>query len=225
MWKAILEPLKRLAELVNENWTNILATLVLLFGGWIVARGIRVLLVRGLRIARLDLVAEKAGIEDFLKKGGIKQDAVDLLGALVYWILIIVLIVMIMKVWQIELGLSSTLVPFLPRIFVGLVILIFGLYIASFVGDLVRTAAANAEMVYAKLLGQCARYILVIFVVLTALRQLGVETELISRGFLLILGAICLGGGLALGLGAKDVVARRLEKWVQKIESEEEQPK
>jgi len=225
MWDAILEPLRRLGDLVNQNWSNILATLLLLFGGWIVARGIRLLLVRGLRIARIDLVAEKAGIEDFLKKGGIKQDAVELLGALVYWIAIIILIIMIMKIWQIEVGLSTTLVPFLPRIFVGLVILILGLYIASFVGDLVRTAAANAEMMYAKMLGQSVRYILVIFVVLTALQQLGIETKLISYGFLLILGAVCLGGGLALGLGAKDVVARRLEKWVARIESEEAQKK
>jgi len=205
---------------MNENWTNILATLLLLFGGWIVARGIRVFLVRGLRIARLDLVAEKAGIEEFLRKGGIKQDAVELLGALVYWISIIILLIMVMRVWDIEVGLTTTLVPFLPRIFVSLVILILGLYIASFVGDLVRTAAVNAEVMYARLLGQIVRYVLVVFVVLTALQQLGVETELISYGFLLILGSLSLGLGLAVGLGGQHVVARRLEAWVASIEEE-----
>ena len=220
MWEAILEPLHRLSELMNNNWTNIIATLLLLFGGWVLARGIRLLLVRGLRIARLDLVAEKAGIEEFLKKGGIKQDAVELLGVLVYWIAIIILFVMVMKVWEIEVGLTNTLVPFLPRVFVSLVILILGLYIASFVGDMVRMAAANAEVAYARLLGQVIRYVLVIFVVLTALQQLGIETELISYGFLLILGSLCLGMGLAIGLGAKDVVARRLEAWVSRIEAE-----
>jgi hypothetical protein len=220
MWEAILEPLRRLADLMNENWTNIIATLLLLFGGWVLARGIRLLLVRGLRIARLDLVAEKAGIEDFLKKGGIKQDAVELLGVLVYWIAMIILLVMVMKVWEIEVGLTNTLVPFLPRVFVALVILILGLYIASFVGDMVRMAAANAEVAYARLLGQVIRYVLVIFVVLTALQQLGIETELISYGFLLILGSLCLGMGLAIGLGAKDVVAKRLEAWISRVEAE-----
>jgi hypothetical protein len=220
MWEGILEPLRKLAELMNENWTNILATLLLLFGGWMVARGVRILLVRGLRIARLDLVAEKAGIEEFLRKGGIKQDAVELLGALVYWIGIIIIFLMVMRVWHIEVGLSETLVPFLPRIFVALVILILGLYIASFVGDMVRTAAANAEVAYARLLGQTIRYVLVIFVVLTSLQQLGIETKLISYAFLMVLGSICLGMALAIGLGAKDVVARKLQEWVDRVEAE-----
>ncbi len=223
MWEGILEPLRRLADLMNENWSNILATLLLLFGGWILARGIRILLVRGLRIARIDLVAEKAGIEEFLRKGGIKQDAVELLGALVYWISIIIIFLMVMRVWQIEVGLSDTLVPFLPRIFVSLVILILGLYIASFVGDMVRTAAANAEVAYARLLGQTIRYVLVVFVVLTALQQLGIETELISFAFLIILASICLGMALAIGLGSKDVVARKLQQWVDKVEAEGEE--
>lgn len=221
MWDAILEPLRRLGEVMNANWSNIVATLLLLFGGWILARGLRLMLVRGLRIARLDLVAEKAGIEDFLKKGGIKQDAVELLGALVYWISIVILLVTVMQIWGVGDELSNTLVPFLPKIFVALVILILGLYIASFVGDLVRTAAANAEIMYARLLGQALRYILVTFVVLTALRQLGIETQLISWGFLLILGSLCLGGGLALGLGAKDLVARQLDEWVKKLEEQD----
>lgn len=220
MWEGILEPLRRLADVMNENWSNILATLLLLFGGWVLARGIRVLLVRGLRIARIDLVAEKAGIEEFLRKGGIKQDAVELLGALVYWISIIIIFLMVMRVWQIEVGLSDTLVPFLPRIFVSLVILILGLYIASFVGDMVRTAAANAEVAYARLLGQTIRYVLVTFVVLTALQQLGIETELISYAFLIILASICLGMALAIGLGAKDVVGKKLQEWVDGVEEE-----
>jgi hypothetical protein len=225
MWETILEPLRKLGELASENGTNILATLLLLVGGWVVARGVRLLLVRGLRIARIDLVAEKAGIEEFLRKGGIKQDAVELLGALCYWISIIVIFLMIMKVWSLEVGLSDTLVPFLPRLFISLVILILGLYIASFLGDMVRTAAANAEVGYARLLGQIVQYVLVVSIVLTALQQLGIETELISYGFLLILGSLCLGMGLALGLGAKDVVGKRLEAWVRRLEREVEQEK
>jgi hypothetical protein len=223
MWEAILEPLKRIAELAEQHWSTLAATLVVLIVGWLVARLLKVLIVRGLRVIRIDVVAQKAGIDAFLQKGGLKQDAVDILGALVYWILMITLLIIIMRIWNIEMGLSNTLVPFLPKIFVSLVVLILGLYIASFVGDLVRTAAANAEMMYATILGHLIQWIIVIFVVLTALRQLGIETELISWGFLLILGMFCLGGGLALGLGAKDIVARHLNRLIDK--AEKEQPK
>ena len=143
MWEAILEPLKRIAELAEQHWSTLAATLVVLIVGWLVARLLKVLIVRGLRVIRIDVVAQKAGIDAFLQKGGLKQDAVDILGALVYWILMITLLIIIMRIWNIEMGLSNTLVPFLPKIFVSLVVLILGLYIASFVGDLVRTAAAT----------------------------------------------------------------------------------
>ncbi len=220
LWQAILDPLTRIVEVMDQNWTRMLGTLFVLVLGWLVAKLIRMMLVRGMRVIKLDVVADKAGIDAFLKKGGIQHDSVGMLGALVYWIGIIVVLVMVLRIWEIDIGLSDTLVPFLPKIFVSLVILILGLYLAAFVGDMVRTAAANAEMTYSRMLGQTIRWILAVFVILTALTQLGVETQLISWGFLLILGSLCLGFALALGLGAKEVVGKRLERWVSQIEEE-----
>ena len=211
---AILEPLERLAEVVDAHWENILLSLAVFFAGWLVARLIRVGISKGLRMVRFDYVAEKAGIDEFLKKGGIKQDAVDLLAALMYWILIVVLILMVMRIWDIELGLGAKLVGFLPKIFIALVILILGLYLASFLGDMVRTAAANAEMIHASMFGQVVRWVIVIFVVLTAMGQLEIETRLLELGFLIVIGSFCLGCAIALGLGAKDLVNAKLKELV-----------
>jgi hypothetical protein len=166
-------------------------------------------------------VAERAGIDGFLRKGGLRQDSVEILGALAYWLLIIVILVMVMKVWNLEIGLSVLLLPFLSRIFVSLVVLILGLFLAAFIGDLVRTAAANAEMAYAGLLGQLVRWVIVIFIVLTAIRQLGIEAQLISYGFLMVLGGLCLGMALAIGLGARPIVEEHLRKALEKYEAAE----
>lgn len=217
------EPFSWLGEIARQYGLQTLATLLLLVAGWLVARMVRMLVIRGLRIARLDMVAERAGIDGFLRKGGLRQDSVEILGALVYWLLIIVILVMIMKVWDLEIGLSVLLVPFLSRIFVSLVVLILGLFLAAFIGDLVRTAAANAEMAYAGLLGQLVRWVIVIFIVLTAIRQLGIEAQLISYGFLMVLGGLCLGMALAIGLGARPIVEERLRKALEKYEAGQDQ--
>lgn len=217
------EPFSWLGEIARQYGLQTLATLLLLVAGWLVARMVRMLVIRGLRIARLDMVAERAGIDGFLRKGGLRQDSVEILGALVYWLLIIVILVMIMKVWDLEIGLSVLLVPFLSRIFVSLVVLILGLFLAAFIGDLVRTAAANAEMAYAGLLGQLVRWVIVIFIVLTAIRQLGIEAQLISYGFLMVLGGLCLGMALAIGLGARPIVEERLRKALEKYEAGHDQ--
>lgn len=217
---SLTEPLTWLSSLMRDFGLQTLATIFVLLFGWFGARVIRMVVIRGLRIVRLDLVAERAGIDSVLRKGGIKNDSVEILGSLVYWILIILVLVVVMKLWNLEIGLSTHLVPFLPKIFIALIILILGLYLAAFSGDLVRTAAANAEMMYAALFGQLVRWLIIIFVVLTAIRQLGIEAELISWGFLMVVGSLCLGMALAIGLGARPVVEERIRKAVARYEAE-----
>lgn len=220
MWDAVLDPLNGVLEVFNTNWDKLLATLLILVGGWIIAKILKLMIVRGLKVVKLDVVAEKAGIAEFLKKGGIKQSAVEILGTLIYWIALILFLVMILAVWNIDVGLTETLVPFLPKIFAALVILILGLFLSSLVEDLVRATAANTGVRYAFYLAKTVKWILVIFVVMTALQQLDIQTEFVSWGFLIILGSFGLGMALALGLGTKDIVGRKVGEWVENIEKQ-----
>lgn len=222
MWEAIMNTLVDAGEVLNVYWPKLVASLVILVGGWIVARMLKWLIIRGLKIAKIDVVAKKAGIEAFLEKGGMKKDSIELLGALVYWIALIIFLVMVLGIWDIDIGLSSTLVPFLPKVFASLVILILGLFIASIVEDLVRAAAAHSEVRYAYYVGKVVKWVLVVFIVLTAVQQLEIQTEIITWGFLIMLASICLGLSLAFGLGARDVVAGKLQAWIAKMDDEAE---
>jgi hypothetical protein len=223
MLETIQESLVPITNIFYANWGNLLATLVILVLGWIIAKVLKIMVVRGFKLVKLDVVAEKAGIEAFLRKGGMQSSSIEILGVLIYWIALILFLMMILAIWNIDIGLSGTLVPFLPKIFAALVILLLGLFIASIIEDIVRTTAANAEIRYAFALAKTVKWILVIFIVLTAVQQLELETKLISWGFLIILGSLGLGLGLAIGLGAKDVVAKRIEAWVVKLETEAKQ--
>jgi len=223
MWETLRTSLYPISDLFARCWPRLLATLVVLVGGWILARLLKAVIVRGLKLIKLDFVAEKAGIEAFLKKGGMKADSVEILGALVYWIALILFLIMALDIWKIDIGLSKTLLPFLPRVFAALVILILGLFVSSLVQDIVRTAAANAEIKYAYPLSKAVRWILIVFVVMTSVQQLELETSFISWGFLIILGSLGLGFALAIGLGAKDIVARKIGTIVSNMEMESKQ--
>ena len=59
--------------------------LVLLVVGWMLARLVRRLVIRGLRLVKADVAAEKAGLEDFLVQGGVRFTTVTLVGSFVYW--------------------------------------------------------------------------------------------------------------------------------------------
>ena len=220
MLDPIMQTLTLFGEMLMERWPKLVATLLILIVGWIIAKIFKMGIARGLKLIKLDVVAEKAGIEGFLKKGGMKQTAVDLLASLVYWIAIIVVLMMVLHLWKIDIGLSTTLVPFLPKIFAALVILILGLFIASLIEDLVRATSANAGLRYSFILSKLIKWILIVFVVMTAIQQLEIQTEFLSIGFLIILGSVGLGMALAIGLGAKDAVGKRVEIWIEHLEQE-----
>lgn len=220
MWETLLEPLEGLSDAIVARGPKLLATLIILIGGWIVAKILKIAIVRGFKLIKLDVVAEKAGIEAFLEKGGMKKTAIEILGSLVYWIALIIFLVMILSLWNIDIGLQTTLVPFLPKVFAALVIFILGLFIASLVEDVVRAAAANAGIRYAFVLSKVLKWILVVFVVMTSIQQLEVETEFLSIGVLIILGSLGLGAALAIGLGAREIASSRLMRWLEDMERE-----
>jgi hypothetical protein len=72
------EPSGPLASL-ERQWQALVAALpdlalafALLFVGWLAAKLVRRLAIRFLRAIRLDVLAERAGIEDFLIQGGVR---------------------------------------------------------------------------------------------------------------------------------------------------------
>ncbi len=220
MWDTLLEPLRGLVDALSARGPKLLATLVILIGGWIIAKVLKIVILRGFRLIKLDFVAEKAGIEGFLKRGGAKKTSIEILGSLVYWIALIIFLVMVLSLWNIDIGLQTTLVPFLPKVFAALVILILGLFVASLVEDVVRATATNAGIHYAYVLSKALKWILVVFVVMTSIQQLEVETEFLSIGFLIVLGSLGLGLALAIGLGSREIAAKKLARWIEKMEQE-----
>lgn len=197
---------------------NILAAIVILLVGWVIARVFRAAVGRGLRLARLPDVAEKAGIEDFLKKGGITRSSTDLLAVLVYWLVMLVVLLTAVNALRLEMAsqLLNQILLYIPNIIVAVIVVIVGMYAASFVAGLVRTAAANAGIEEAGLVAGLARYALIIFAFAIAVNQLRIGQEIVANAFLLLFGAACLAAALAVGLGAREIVGRYLEERFRK---------
>ncbi len=197
---------------------DLLGALLILILGWIVARISRAAVARGLKIVKFPMLAEKAGIDGFLKKGGLKRTSTDLLAVLIYWL--VMLVVLLVAVQYLELEAASLLLrdvlDFIPNIIVAVIVLVVGLYAANFVAATVRTAAANAGIEEAGFVAALSRYALIIFTFAIALNQLSIGREIVANGFLILFGAACLAAALAVGLGGREVVGRYLEERFRK---------
>lgn len=183
--------------------------------GWLLARLVRFAVVKTLRSVNFHVLTERARIDAFLQMGGSRADTTDVLGALVYWLVIIAALILACNtlglIYVTEL--LGQIALFVPRVILAVVILAFGAYFALFIDGSVTVYGRNVGFDEAPLLGRLARYAVLLFVVLIALDQLGIGGDIIRQSFLIILAGVVLALALAFGLGGRRWAARLLEYW------------
>lgn len=192
---------------------KIIGALLILLLGWIIAKLLKKAIVKLLLLVRLNTLSEKVGIEKFLKQGGLKKTAVDLIGSLFYWIIMLTVILAVFNSLQLNSAqdLFNSIILFIPNIIVALVILLFGLYAAKFIATVLSSSLKNMNDKTAEIIEKIAYFSIVIFTVFLVLGQLKIAQDIITNAFILVFGAICLAFGLAFGLGGKESAAEVLK--------------
>lgn len=204
------ETFRKFTDWIEVAGPKLLAALVILLLGWMVARLVKGALVRVFRLVKLDVVARRAGVEGFLKRGNVRSGSSDLLAVFVYWVLLLLTLLAAIN----TMGIAEAQVVFrsvvavIPRVILAIVVLLLGLSFAGFAGDAVQAAAMNAQLRTARLLSNITRYAATIFVAVVALNQLQIATEVISTAFLILFGSLCLALALAFGLGCRDLAGK-----------------
>ncbi|MGD2217318.1 MAG: hypothetical protein PVJ64_11190 [Gemmatimonadales bacterium] len=199
---------------IGDFLPNILAAIVILIIGWIIAKLLKAAVARVLKLIKFTTLTDRAGIDGFLAKGEVKQSASDLIAVLVYWLVMLIVLVTAVNALGLEVAsqLLNQILLYIPNIIVAVVVIVVGLYAANFVAALVRTAAANAGIAEAGLVATISRFALIIFTFAIALNQLRIGEEIVANGFLVLLGAAAFGAALAFGLGARDMVTKFLNE-------------
>lgn len=205
------------ATKVGAFLPDLLAAMIILVLGWIGCNLVRVISVRLFKLFQLDSLADRSGIGRVLERGGIKQNASEILGLLVFWFFFLIVIVATLDTLGLP-GVTDTLNAvflYLPRVAAAIVILILGLYLASFIETVTRTSCANAGLQQADSIGRVTYYATVVFIIAGILEVLEIASEIVVWAFILIFGSVCLALAIAFGLGGREVAARFLEKWLE----------
>ncbi|HTS53910.1 MAG TPA: hypothetical protein VMH26_11600 [Burkholderiales bacterium] len=219
----MLEPIKAVLLQVGQFLPRLLLAVVVLIAGWLLARFIKFAVNKGLRAINFHVLAERAGIDGFLKQGGIATDTTAILSLLVYWVVILAALLIAFN----GLGLTyitellGRVVAFLPKVIVAVLIIAFGTYFARFIGETVTTYCRNVEIQDADLLGNLARYAILAFVLVIALDQMSLGVDIVRESFLIVLAGVVLALALAFGLGGQRWAAGLLERWWRKDKPED----
>jgi hypothetical protein len=107
---------------------------------------------------------------------------------------------------------AKELLGYLPHALAGLAVFVVGIAGSRAIERSVLIGAVNAGLQSARLLGLGARWLVVVLAAAMALEQLGVGGVVLVVSFAILFGGIVLALSLAVGLGARETVARSLER-------------
>jgi len=204
----------QIATMLGGILPKLVAALLILFLGWLISKLLAGLARKLLFLIRFDRLVAKAGVEDFLAKGGVKKNSVQILGGVVYWFFLILTLITAFGVAGLDAAVDPliSILLYIPNIFIVILILTIGAYLAAFADSAVRAYSTNFGAKKPEMTGKIARVLVLIFVLIIAFEQLQFKTEILSRVFLIVLASVGLGVAIAIGLGAKDTAKAYIDK-------------
>jgi hypothetical protein len=155
-------------------------------------------------------------------KIGNEQDIhiwVNILTQIIGWAVIILFLIPASEVWGLPkvTDVLRQLLFYIPSVLAAVIIAFVGIMFSNMASDLVRHGVNRVDKQSASTLAALAKYSIVFFTVLIVLDQLRVAQDLIRILFTGIVIMISLAGGLAFGLGGKDLAKDLLEKMRQRV--------
>ena len=215
MWEQtraiFLDSLARVLGAVARHAPVLLAVALILVLAALLAIALRAAVVRLCRRAGLDRRLQEWGVTAPVAEGSRPPSAVLALTAA--WTVIAVGVVASLNAFDSASAsaLAGRLLEYVPHAVAAAAVLGVGLAGARIVDRAVLIAAVNQRIRSARLVALGARWLVVTFALAIALEQLGVGGRIVPTCFVILFGGIVLAAALAVGLGAKDAVARSLE--------------
>lgn len=209
----LTQAFQQMAREIVHYLPRLIVMLVIALIGWVIAYLLKLLVRSLLRLTKFSKLSENSGATQLLHQAALPSST-ELLSGLVFWVAWAGFVLLGVSVLQIA-GLQeyiSRFFLFLPRLFVALVILFFGLVAANFFSRAALLAAVNANFRSSRMLSIAVRIIIVIFALSMVFEVLGVAEETMLIAFAAVFGAAMLGLAIAFGLGGQDLARKFLEK-------------
>jgi hypothetical protein len=119
----IVDELSRVAERLFGILPELLAAIIILVGGWLIARLLRALTIRFASVA--NRMIARLGVHIRMPVGAVRDSSTRVFGEIVFWLVILVFLTAATSVLglQVFTGWLERLVGYLPKILSGLLII------------------------------------------------------------------------------------------------------
>ncbi len=212
-------------DALQQTWNTIatfvpklVAFLLILIIGWIIARVLAKAVNAILERVGFDRAVERGGVKKALEKS--KYDASDVVAKLVYYALVLFVLQAAFGVFGPNpiSDLLTRVIAFLPSLVVAIIIVVIAAAIAAAVRELISNTLGGLS--YGKLLANIASVFILGLGVIAALNQVGVATTVTTPILIAVLATV--GGILVVGVGGGliDPMRDRWRQWLTAADAE-----
>jgi len=201
---------------------ELIGAIIVFIIGWFISVIIGKMVAGILRKIKFNMLFERGGWKEALEKAEIKVDPSGFIGAIFKWILVIVFLLASVEILGLDqfANFLREVLTYLPNVIVAVLIFVVAVIIADIIEKVVRASAESVKIGYGKMAGAIVKWAIWIFAIMLILMQLGIGRELIHTLFIGFVGLVAIGGGIAFGLGGKDLAREALQTLRDKIKKE-----
>lgn len=218
-WTTVLfESMKSFGIQIMLALPGIIGAILLVFLGWVVGKIVARILSRVLRAIKFDKLFDKHETKDFLAKMKISIKPSEIVGKFIFWLIFLLFIVTATETlgWTIVATEITNLIRFIPNLFIGIVIFVFGLYLAKFIKSLLTAFFNSLGMAGGKIISNLVFYIIMIIITLTALKQTGINTHFIDNNVTIIIALLVGAFAISFAISSRDILQNILAGFYSK---------
>jgi hypothetical protein len=224
MWQQVSQALNqsvtRVATRIATLLPGFLALVVALLVSLLVAWAIGFILRRSLRSFDFDGKVATWDLPGTHSESG--RSPTDLAVRIVGWTVIILGFLVGINAFEATLTSQfvAQLFAYLPNVIAAGLVLLVGGIAARFFSRSVLIGAVNLNVQYAHLLSVGLKWLILVLAGAMALNHLEIGGKIVDEAFAILFGGIVLTLALAVGLGARDLVSRSLERQAARMPEE-----
>lgn len=189
---------------------GIIGAIIVLILAWLIIKITAYMLKKLMRLARADRISDRVNdAKLFGQDSKIKVDIIKVVLGFVkglLWLTFIIVAADVMGLTVISEEIAN-LLRYLPVLLSALVIFMIGMFAAKLIKKALIGVFDSMGIGGSKIVSNIIYYIIIVFVLVTALNQAGIDTAIITSNITLIIGALLLAFAIGLGLGSREVVA------------------
>jgi small-conductance mechanosensitive channel len=192
---------------------ELVGALIIFVIGWFISVGVGRLVADILKRIKFNQIFERGNWKHALEKADVKMDPAGFIGGIFKWVLVIVFLLAAVDVLGLTQlgGFITNVLNYLPNVVVASLIFVVAVIVADISEKVLRAAVESTQVEYGHVVGVIVRWSIWVFAAIAILTQLGVTPVLWQTLFTGLVALVVIAGGLAFGLGGKDVAGQWLQ--------------